>query len=64
MKDYDVGHDMGCKNLNSEIRVERIELKRNVILSQRQGSEGYEPPHALKRSYRGLMISDFQVQHL
>ena len=31
---------------------------------QRQGSEGHDPPHALKSSQRGRMISDCRVQKL
>ena len=47
---YDVGYAMGWKNLNSETRAERNEWKGKVMLCQRQGSEGHEPPHALKSS--------------
>ena len=34
------------------------------MLSKRLHSERDEPPHALKSSQRGRMISDFQVQEL
>ena len=34
------------------------------MLCQRQGSEGHAPPHALKSSERGCMISDFGVSNL
>ena len=40
---------MRWKNLNSETRAER---------------KGHEPPHALKSSQYGRMISDFRVQDL
>ena len=34
------------------------------MLCPRQGSEGHEPPHALKSSYCGHMISYFRVSNL
>ena len=35
-----------------------------VTQCQRQGSEGHDPPHALKSLERGRMISDFRVSNL
>ena len=34
------------------------------MLCKRLHSERHEPPHAIKTSYRGRMISDFQLQEL
>ena len=34
------------------------------MLFKRQRNEGHEPPHALKSSSRGPMMSAFQVQGL
>ena len=35
IKNNDVSHDMGWKNLNSETRAERIELKGKVVSKTR-----------------------------
>ena len=37
-------------------------MNEKVELCDKQGSEGHERPHALKRSQCGRMISDFRVQ--
>ena len=48
-------------------QIPKLELRgvnEKVTQCQRQGSEGHDPPHALKSSYRGRMISDFRVSNL
>ena len=45
-------------------KLEQTVVNEKVTQCQRQGSEGHDPPHALKSSQRGRMISDFRVREL
>ena len=60
MKAYDVGYNMGSKNLNSETQAKRNEWKGKAV--SHKASLGHRSPHALKSSERGRMILDFGVQ--
>ena len=47
-----------------KIEIPKLEMRglnEKITLCQRKGSEGHEPPHALKSSWWGRMISDFCV---
>ena len=52
---------------DDKIQIRKLELRGvndKVTQCQRQGSEGHDPPHALKFSQCGRMILDFRVSNL
>ena len=58
---------MQATTWDEEIQIRKLELRgvnEKVRQCQRQGSEGHEQPHALKRSQSGRMIFDFRVAGL